>query len=152
MEIAKYISNDKLKEFCSSLKKYNIILKDLTFWIKENLKNKQKVRSYLNRIYQTGKSKIDENVKNYFSEDVSIKCFFPLNEFRGLSKFKDNFWLPLFEAFPDIERREHLVIGGAFRDKIQVGSISTLSGVFKNVPRLISNLSLHLFFQAQSRT
>ena len=121
----------QIKQFDTGLKDQKNI-KNLDITPEENLKNKQKVRSYLNRIYQTGKSKIDENVKNYFSEDVSIKCFFPLNEFRGLSKFKDNFWLPLFEAFPDIERREHLVIGGAFRDKIQVGSISTLSGVFKN--------------------
>jgi len=37
----------------------------------------------------------------------------------------------LFEALPDIERREQVVIGGAFRDKIQVGSISILSGTFK---------------------
>ena len=45
--------------------------------------------------------------------------------------FKNNFWLPLFESFPDLERREQVVIGGTFRDKIQVGSISTLSGIFK---------------------
>ncbi len=119
------------------MKQFDTVLRDqkdikkLDITPEENLKNKQKVRSYLNRIYQSGKSKIDENIKNYFSEDVNIKCFSPLNEFRGLSKFKDNFWTPLFEAFPDIERREHLVIGGVFRDKIQVGSISTLSGVFK---------------------
>ena len=30
-----------------------------------------------------------------------------------------------------LERREQLVIGGTFRDKIQVASISTLSGIFK---------------------
>ena len=39
--------------------------------------------------------------------------------------------MPLFESFPDLERRSQLVIGGAFRDKIQVASISTLSGIFK---------------------
>ncbi|OCW82240.1 hypothetical protein AKH20_03535, partial [Pelagibacteraceae bacterium GOM-A3] len=36
----------------------------------------------------------------------------------------------LFEAFPDLERRENIVVGGAFRDKVLVGSYSVLSGYF----------------------
>ena len=48
-----------------------------------------------------------------------------------LKTLKKIFGLPLFESFPDLERREQVVIGGTFRDKIQVGSISTLSGIFK---------------------
>mgnify|MGYP001189457174 CR=1 FL=1 len=40
-EIDKFNSNDNLKEFCSSLKKYNHTLKDLTSWIQHNLKTNQ---------------------------------------------------------------------------------------------------------------
>ena len=58
----------QIKQFDTGLKDQKNI-KNLDITPEENLKNKQKVRSYLNRIYQTGKSKIDENVKNYFSED-----------------------------------------------------------------------------------
>ena len=47
--------------------------------------------------------------------------------------FKEKFWKPLFNSFPDLERREQIVISGAFRDKIQVGTISSLSGVFKKL-------------------
>jgi len=38
-EIEKYISVKELNKFCLSLKKYNLILQDLTEWIKENIKN-----------------------------------------------------------------------------------------------------------------
>ena len=97
----------------------------------ENYNYKQVVRKYLGTIVKEGISRLDQNLQNMFSKDVSINCFYPLNEFIGIADFKEKFWKPLFNSFPDIERREQLVISGAFRDKIQVGTISTLSGVFK---------------------
>ena len=66
------------------------------------------------------------------SYNINVNCFYPLNEFVGVDDFKEKFWKPLFNSFPDLERREQIVISGTFRDKIQVGSISSLSGVFKN--------------------
>ena len=97
----------------------------------ENFKNKLAVRGYLKKIFENGISKIDQNLENSFSKNIKVNCFYPLNEFSGLGEFKRKFWEPLFNSFPDIERREQIVIGGAFRDKFQVGSISTLSGTFK---------------------
>ena len=97
----------------------------------ENYNYKQVVRKYLGTIVKGGISRLDQNLQNMFSKDVSINCFYPLNEFIGIDDFKEKFWKPLFNSFPDLERREQLVISGAFRDKIQVGTISTLSGVFK---------------------
>ena len=97
----------------------------------ENFKNKQKVKKYLTDIVYSGKSKLDDNLNKYFIKDVKVNCFHPVNEFSGVEKFKEEYWLPLFESFPDLERRNQLIIGGTFRDKIQVASISTLSGIFK---------------------
>ena len=88
----------------------------------ENYNNKQKVRSILKKIIQMGKSKLNDNLNEYFSDDVKVNCFHPINEFTGIKQFKEDFWLPLFESFPDLERREQLVLGGTFRDKVQVGS------------------------------
>ena len=98
----------------------------------ENYNYKQVVRKYLNSIVNDGISKLDQNLKNAFSHNINVNCFYPLNEFVGVDDFKEKFWKPLFNSFPDLERREQIVISGAFRDKIQVGSISSLSGVFKN--------------------
>ena len=120
----------QIEQFDTGLKNQNNF-QELKISAEENKQNKQIVRNYLNNTYKLGPSNIEENLSKYFSEDVNIKCFFPLNEFKGLSNFRDKFWTPLFDAFPDLERREQLVIGGAFRDKFQVGTISTLSEFLK---------------------
>ena len=121
MQIEKFDTGLKGQE---SFKKLNITPQ-------ENFDNKLLVRGYLNSIIKDGVSKLEANLDKSFSKEIKVNCFYPLNEFSGLQDFKDKFWTPLFEALPDIERREQVVIGGAFRDKIQVGSISILSGTFK---------------------
>ena len=95
--------------------------KKLIITPQENFNNKHLVRNYLKSIINDGVSKLEENLDKSFSKEIKVNCFHPLNEFSGLQDFKDKFWIPLFEALPDVERREQVVIGGAFRDKIQVG-------------------------------
>ena len=75
---------------------------------------------------------IDNNLDEAFITDVKVNSFYPINEFIGVKNLKDKIWVPLFEAFPDLERRENIVVGGAFRDKVLVGSYSVLSGYFRN--------------------
>jgi len=120
----------EIENFDTGLKGQKVI-KNIIITPEENYNNKQKVRDYLRNIIHQGQSKLDDNLNEYFSNDVKVNCFHPVNEFTGIENFKTKFWLPLFDSFPDLERREQVVIGGTFRDKIQVGSISILSGVFR---------------------
>ena len=120
----------KIENFDTGLKGQENI-KNIIITPEENDNNKQKVKDILKKIIQMGISKLDDNLDKYFSDDVKINCFHPVNEFVGIKQFKEDFWLPLLKSFPDLERREQLVLGGTFRDKVQVGSISTLSGIFK---------------------
>ena len=120
----------KIENFDTGLKGQGDV-KNIIITPEENYSNKQKVKDILKKIIQMGITKLDDNLNKYFSDDVKINCFHPVNEFVGIKQFKEDFWLPLFESFPDLERREQLVLGGTFRDKVQVGSISILSGVFK---------------------
>ena len=120
----------KIENFDTGLKGQEEV-ENITITPEENFNNKQKVKDYLTNLVHSGKSKLDVNLSKYFSQDIKVNCFHPLNEFNGVDKFKENYWLPLFESFPDLERRTQLIIGGTFRDKIQVASISTLSGIFK---------------------
>ena len=76
----------------------------------ENYNYKQVVRKYLNSIVNDGISKLDQNLKNAFSHNINVNCFYPLNEFVGVDDFKEKFWKPLFNSFPDLERREQIVI------------------------------------------
>tara|TARA_B100001113_G_scaffold352047_1_gene352491 strand:- start:845 stop:1927 length:1083 start_codon:yes stop_codon:yes gene_type:complete len=120
----------QIEQFDTGLKGTENV-KKLVISPEENYNNKSKVRAYLNKIINDGISKLDENLEKVFSDNIKVNCFYPLNEFSGIGSFKEKFWKPLFESFPDLERREKLVVGGTFRDKIQVGSISTLSAIFK---------------------
>ena len=121
----------QIDQFDTGLKtKTNV--KDIVISPEQNLQNKNLIRSYLNQIINLGIKEIDKSLEKAFVNDVKVNCFYPLNEFTGLKNLKDKLWIPLLEAFPDLERREHIVLGGAFRDKILVGSYSILSGYFKN--------------------
>ena len=128
-----------IQQFDTGLKEQQGV-KKLEITPEENFNNKTKVRNYLKTIIEGGISKLDQNIENYFDKDVKVNCFHPVNEFEGANNFKEKFWLPLFESFPDIERREQIVIGGTFRDKVQVGSVSMLSGTFKNLFLELSQL------------
>ena len=70
----------QIEQFDTGLKNQNNF-QELKITAEENKQNKQIVRNYLNNIYKLGLSNIEENLSKYFSEDVNIKCFFPLNEF-----------------------------------------------------------------------
>ena len=120
----------KIEKFDTGLKGLKEV-ENIIISPEENFKNKQKVKNYLTDIVHSGKSNLNDNLNKYFTKDVKVNCFHPINEFSGVDKFKEEYWLPLFESFPDLERRNQLIIGGTFKDKIQVAFISTLSGIFK---------------------
>ena len=120
----------KIENFDTGLKGQENV-KNIIITPEENYQNKQKVKEYLKDIIHSGKLHIDKNLNKYFAKNVKVNCFHPINEFSGIEKFKDYYWTPLFESFPDLERREQVMLGGTFKDKAQVASISMLSGVFK---------------------
>ena len=119
----------QIEQFDTGLKiKKNI--EDVEITPIQNLNNKKFVIENFRNIYGLKKINLKKNLLNIFNKDIKVNCFEPLNEFNGIDKFIEKFWNPLFDAFPDIERRENIILGGSFRDKVQVGSYSTLSGFF----------------------
>ena len=120
-----------IEQFDTGLKSKKDI-KDINLSPKENHTNKLFVRNELKKIFYNKNKNLEKNLQKLFDKNLKVNCFHPINEFDSLENLKSKFYEPLFKAFPDIERRELMVVGGAFRDKIQVGSISILSGIFKN--------------------
>ncbi len=119
----------QIEQFDTGLKiKKNI--EDVEITPIQNLNNKKFVIENFRNIYGLKKINLKKNLLNIFDKDIKVNCFEPLNEFNGIDNFIEKFWNPLFDAFPDIERRENIILGGSFRDKVQVGSYSTLSGFF----------------------
>tara|TARA_Y100001970_G_scaffold286291_1_gene408086 strand:- start:3028 stop:4113 length:1086 start_codon:yes stop_codon:yes gene_type:complete len=120
----------QIEQFDTGLKtKTNV--KDIVLSPEQNFQNKNLVRRYLNQIVNLGTKGIDKSLQEAFINEVKVNSFYPINEFTGIKNLKEKLWQPLFDAFPDLERRENIVVGGAFRDKILVGSYSVLTGYFK---------------------
>ena len=70
----------KIENFDTGLKGQKNI-ENIIITPEENYNNKQKVRDILKKIIQMGKSKLDDNLYKYFSDDVKVNCFHPVNEF-----------------------------------------------------------------------
>ena len=54
-------------------------IKNIIITPEENYNNKKKVREYLKDIVHQGLSKLDDNLISYFSKDVKVNCFHPVN-------------------------------------------------------------------------
>ena len=112
----------------------------------ENIKNKNHVRVLVKKITESSKSNLKKNLENAYHTNAELKGFHPINEIKGLDQIQEKFWEPLLHSFPDLERRDSLILGGNFQNKIFVSMIGHLTGTFTNpwfdVPA--SNKTIHL--------
>ena len=97
---------------------------------KQNIKNKKYFKNLLNKIAETSLENLDELLSNFYHNEAELYAFYPINEIKGIDEIKNKLWVPLKKSFPDLERRNNLVIGGSFQDKVFVSFISHLTGTF----------------------
>ena len=99
---------------------------------KDNIKNKKNVRELCKQIAESSKDTIKHNLSNAYHQDAQLKGFYPINEIKGIDEIQEKLWEPLLNAFPDLEKRDNLILGGNFQNKIFVSMIGHLSGTFVN--------------------
>ena len=99
---------------------------------KENLENKKKIRIFLKNIAESNLENLEQNLKNAYHENAEVRAFHPINDLKGIDEIKEKLWKPLLKSFPDLERRDNLIMGGSFQNKIFISIISHLTGTFKN--------------------
>ena len=100
----------QIEQFDTGLKdKKNI--EDIEITPIQNFNNKKFIRDNLQNIYNLKNNNLQNNLLKVFDENIKVNCFEPLNEFNGINNFLEKFWSPLFDAFPDLERRDNIVIG-----------------------------------------
>ena len=90
----------------------------------KNIKNKKNIRVLLKKITESNSENLLSNIANAYHEDAEIKAFHPINNLKGIENIENIFWKPLLKAFPDLERRDILIIGGSFQNKVFVSTIS----------------------------
>ena len=112
----------------------------------ENIKNKKKIKQLLKNIVESDSKNLEKNINNAYHPNAELKCFHPVNNISGIDEIYHKLWLPIKNSFTDLERRDCLVLGGSFQDKVFVSTISLLTGTYKNswlgIPT--NNKTIHL--------
>ena len=135
----------KIENFTTGISS-NPNLKPMSLDPKKNIKNKQYVRELLKNIAESSLDSIQANLKIAYHEEAELNGFYPINEIKGIESIQKKLWEPLLQSFQDLERRDNLIIGGIFQNKIFVSCVSHLTGTYKkswlNVPA--TNKTIHL--------
>ena len=104
----------------------------------DNIRNKKYVRNLLKDIAESSLDSLKKNLEKAYHNEAELNGFHPINEIKDLDSIHELLWMPLKISFPDLERRDNLIIGGSFQDKVFVSCVSHLTGTFTkpwlNVP------------------
>lgn len=86
--------------------------------------NKAKIWEYqLKLSAASGSPKtVHEILKGYLHEDVIFHAMHPVNELKGEAAVFNDFWKPLVESFPDLERHNDIFLGGNFKGEDWISS------------------------------
>jgi predicted ester cyclase len=67
-----------------------------------------------------------------YSADIEWHGPHPINALNGIDALIDGFWKPFLRAFPDVERRDDILIAGEFRNGVWVGATGYYTATFAN--------------------
>lgn len=94
--------------------------------------SKRLVRERLGRVAESRPPEAEALLADIYHPDAAWRGSHPLNEMAGVSAIAARVWRPLLEAFPDLERRETILIGGvsAVSGAAMVASVGHYCGTF----------------------
>lgn len=96
-----------------------------------NVANKRFVSRALNALASATPAEIQTRLQSAYHPNAHWRGAHPLNEMNGLDGLADLVWRPLLEAFPDLERRDVILVGGQFEDRQYVATIGQYCGTFR---------------------
>ena len=67
----------------------------------------------------------------FWADDVVFNASAPFRELRGIAAYREEFQRPLLHAFPDLEDRPYLVMGGRYEGKACVSMAGNFIGTFE---------------------
>ncbi len=92
--------------------------------------NKNAVVSNLRTILSAPADDLGRVVAETYAADAKLFAFHPVNEHQGTDAICEALWRPIRKSFPDIERRDQVVIGGSYKEADYVCTVSILQGTF----------------------
>ena len=75
---------------------------------------------------------IETLTRRLYSPDCDFNAGAPVDHCAGAEAILSGFWAPLIRAFPDLERRTDILMGGAFKDGDWITTTGNFVGHFEN--------------------
>lgn len=92
---------------------------------------KKSLHAGLARLADQGAEGLEANLADLYHPDAEVRAAHPINEGRGHGFLSDSLWGPLMTASPDLERRDLIVMGGAFEGRDYVATMGHYCGTFR---------------------
>ncbi len=96
-----------------------------------HLRNKAFVRETLMALAEAKPGQIARRLAAAYHPDAEWRGSHPLNEMRGVDAMEEKVWRPLIASFPDLERRDYILIGGHSHNTDIVGAVGHYCGTFR---------------------
>lgn len=99
--------------------------------IETHAANKQAVASGLQAVFRVDIEALGDSVSAAYADDAVVNAFHPVNRLDGPDAITESLWRPVRTAFPDMERRDQIVVAGTYEGKDFVCSMAFLQGVMQ---------------------
>lgn len=96
-----------------------------------NIASKRRIIGIMQAMTDEPLDRLDEVARASFAADIALNVTHPINEMRGIEAGLAHLWHPLRRALPDVERRDHFVAGGRYRDASWIGCMGHFMGTFE---------------------
>lgn len=96
-----------------------------------HIQNKRFVRDALYALADSSPGTLERRLEAAYHPDAEWRGSHPLNELRGVQAIADVVWRPLIRSFPDLERRDTIIIGGHYNGHDFVGAVGHYLGTFR---------------------
>ncbi len=98
---------------------------------RRNIANKRRVMEIMRTLAEAPAERRPEVANDGFAADIALHVTHPINELSGIDAGLAQLWRPLRRALPDMERREHFVAGGRYREADWVACMGHYMGSFE---------------------
>lgn len=93
--------------------------------------NKAKLYSGLGDLAASRGADVGAALAAVYASDAQWRGSHPMNEMQGGEAIEAQVWQPLLHAFPDLERRDDIVVGGTYEGREYVACIGHFLGTFR---------------------
>ena len=74
---------------------------------------------------------LESRLGELYHDQASFRGSHPLDEIDGLDAIATTVWQPLLQAFPDLERRDLIFVGGSYDERDYVAAMGHYCGTFR---------------------